>query len=180
MTNTKSMGPVRGQEAAGPPSPDGILELGLGFWGSKTLLSAVELGVCSELSKQPATAQELRQRLRLHERSYRDFFDALVALGMLEREDGVYRNTPATDFFLDGAKPSYMGGILEMENERLYPFWGSLTEGLRTGKPQNKAKTGGNFFAVLYQDPAKLKEFARDDGPEHGLRRGDRGTVPVE
>lgn len=141
-------------------SPDYILELGLGFWGSKTLLSAVELGVFTELAKRPATAEELRQRLGLHPRSYRDFFDALVALGMLEREEGVYRNTPATDFFLDRAKPSYMGGILEMANARLYSFWGSLTEGLRTGQPQNEAKTGGNFFAVLYEDPEKLKEFA--------------------
>ena len=63
----------------------------------------------------------------------RDFFDALVALGMLERNAGRYSNTPATDLFLDPAKPSYMGGILEMANARLYPFWGSLTEGLRTG-----------------------------------------------
>ncbi len=149
---------------AGPatevPTPDRILELGLGFWGSKTLLSAIELGVFTELARRPATAAELRERLGLHERSYRDFFDALVALGMLEREEGVYRNTPATDFFLDRAKPSYMGGILEMANNRLYPFWGSLTEALRTGNPQNEAKIGGNFFAVLYQDPAKLKEFA--------------------
>lgn len=133
-----------------PLSPDRILELGLGFWGSKTLLSAVELGLFSELAKQPAMAEELRERLGLHKRSARDFFDALVALGMLEREAGIYKNTPVTDFFLDRAKPSDIGGILEMANTRLYPFWGSLTEGLRTGRPQNEAKTGGDFFAALY------------------------------
>lgn len=160
METTKTSAQASGPEAPGAISPDRILELGMGFWGSKTLLSAIELGVFSELAKRPARAEELRQRLGLHERSYRDFFDALVALGMLEREGGVYRNTPETDFFLDRAKPSYMGGILEMANDRLYPFWASLTEGLRTGKPQNEAKTGGNFFAVLYQDPQKLKEFA--------------------
>jgi hypothetical protein len=97
----------------------------------------------------------------LHKRSARDFFDALVALGMLERTDGRYQNTDATDLFLDRAKPSYIGGILEMANARLYGFWGSLTEGLRTGAPQNEAKTGGNIFDVLYADPAKLGEFAK-------------------
>ncbi len=76
----------------------------------------------------------------LHQRSATDFFDALVALGMLEREGGRYANTPATDLFLDRAKPSYVGGLLEMANARLYGFWGSLTEGLRTGAPQNEAK----------------------------------------
>jgi hypothetical protein len=35
---------------------------------------------------------------------------------MLERENGVYRNTTDTDVFLDRAKPSYIGGIPEMFN----------------------------------------------------------------
>jgi hypothetical protein len=48
-----------------------------------------------------------------------------------------------------------------MANARLYPFWGSLTEGLRTGQPQNEVKTGGNFFEVLYQDPQALGQFLR-------------------
>jgi hypothetical protein len=150
----------RSASAAEALSPDRILEVGLGFWAAKTLLSAVDLDLFSELAKRPATAEVLRARLGLHPRSARDFFDALVALGMLEREAGVYRNTPATDLFLDRAKPSYEGGILAMANTRLYPFWGALTEGLRTGRPQNEAKAGGDFFAALYQDPATLKEFA--------------------
>jgi precorrin-6B methylase 2 len=141
------------------PTPEGILQLGLGFWGSKTLLSAIELGVFSVLADGPQDAETLRRRLGLHRRSARDFLDALVALGMLEREGDLYRNTPETDLFLDRAKPSYVGGLLEMANARLYPFWGSLTEGLRTGQPQNEAKTGGDFFEVLYQDPALLGQF---------------------
>ncbi len=142
-------------------TPDAILQLGLGFWGSKTLLSAVELGLFSALASGPLDAEALRQRLGLHQRSARDFFDALVALGMLERQGGRYANTPATDLFLDRAKPSYIGGMLEMANARLYPFWGFLTEGLRTGQPQNEAKTGGDFFGVLYQDPQRLRQFAQ-------------------
>ncbi|MDQ3609754.1 MAG: acetylserotonin O-methyltransferase [Actinomycetota bacterium] len=155
---------VAAQETEGGagPTPDGIMQLGMGFWASKTLLSAVELGLFSELAAVgPTDGEALRQRLGLHERSWRDFLDALVALGMLEREDGRYANTPETDVFLDRAKPSYVGGLLEMANARLYPFWGSLTEGLRTGEPQNEAKTGGDFFAALYADPARLRQFAR-------------------
>ena len=144
------------------PTPERILQLGLGFWGAKTLLSAVELGVFSALADGPQDGETLRRRLGLHPRSARDFLDALVALGMLERDGAdVYRNTPETDLFLDRAKPSYVGGILEMANARLYPFWGALTEALRTGQPQNEAKTGGNFFAVLYQDPQALGQFLR-------------------
>jgi len=143
-------------------TPDAIMQLGLGFWGSKALLSAVELGLFSELAAAgPLEGDALRERLGLHERSATDFLDALVALGMLEREDGRYSNTPATEVFLDRAKPSYVGGILEMANARLYPFWGSLTEGLRTGELQNEAKGGGeNFFEKLYVDPQRLAQFA--------------------
>ena len=141
-------------------TPDNILQLGFAFWGSKTLLSAVELGVFSELAEQPLTADQLRERLQLHPRSARDFFDALVALGMLQREGDLYRNTPETDQFLVRGKLSYIGGILEMSNERLYPFWGSLTEGLKTGLPQNEVKTGGaGLFETLYRDPDRLRLF---------------------
>src|ERR671934_168609 len=130
-----------------PVTPGRILDLGLGFWGSKTLLSAIELGVFSELAQRPLDGEALRRRLGLAPRSARDFFDALVALGMLQRDGDQYSNTPETDLFLDRAKPSYIGGMLEMANARLYGFWGSLTDGLRTGQPQNEAKTAGDFFA---------------------------------
>jgi hypothetical protein len=142
-------------------TPDGIMQLGLGFWGSKALLSAVELGLFTDLAQGPLDAPALADRLALHPRATRDFLDALVALGMLERQGDRYANTPETDLFLDRAKPSYAGGMLEMANARLYPFWGALTDGLRTGRPQNEARTGGDFFAALYQDPARLRQFLR-------------------
>jgi hypothetical protein len=78
---------------------------------------------------------------------------------MLQRHDDRYSDTLETHLFLDRAKPSYVGGLLEMANARLYPFWGSLTEGLRTGQMQNEAKSGDDFFGVLYQEPARLRQF---------------------
>jgi hypothetical protein len=136
------------------------MQVGLGFWASKTLLSAVELGVFSTLADAPADLPTLQRKLALHQRSARDFLDALVALKLLERENGVYSNTADTDLFLDRAKPSYIGGILEMANARLYGFWGSLTEALRTGEVQNESKGGGeNIFAAVYADPDRLRVF---------------------
>jgi hypothetical protein len=140
-------------------SPDAILQLGLGFWGSKALLSAAELGLFTQLAQAPRSVKAIEAELGLQPRGTRDWLDALVSLGMLEREGEEYRNTAATDLFLDRAKPSYIGGLLEMANARLYPFWGSLTEALRTGHPQNEAKAGEDFFAALYQDPDALKQF---------------------
>lgn len=144
------------------PSMEHIMQIGLGFWASKTLLSAVEMELFTELAKHPQDLESLQGRLGLHPRSARDFFDALVALGFLERRDSLYTNTPSTDFFLDKRKLSYIGGMLEMANHRLYPFWNNLTTALRTGELQNEAKSGGqSFFAALYADPERLKGFLK-------------------
>jgi precorrin-6B methylase 2 len=143
-------------------SPEKILQLGSAFWGSKTLLSAIELGLFTCLAERGAlTLAELRGSLGLHERSARDFFDALVALGMLDRHaDGRYANTAETELYLDRRKESYVGGILEMMNGRLYRFWGSLTDALRTGLPQNETRDGEpDLFAAVYADPARLEMF---------------------
>jgi len=150
-------------------TPEHILALGLGFWGSKTLLSAIELGLFTKLAGRALDAEALRTELGLHERAARDFFDALVALGMLERKEGRYTNTQTTEIFLDRNKPSYVGGMLEMANARLYGFWGTLTEALQTGKPQSEIKTGGDFFAEVYGDPRKLSGFL---GGMTGISRG--------
>ncbi len=154
----------------GVPTPEHILQVGLGFWASKTLLSAVEMELFTELAGKAEDLASLQGRLGLHPRSSRDFLDALVALGFLERTGEAYRNTPSTDLFLDKRKASYVGGILEMANHRLYPFWSHLTEALRTGKRQNEARLGGEpFFEILYADPARLKQFLR---AMTGLSRG--------
>jgi hypothetical protein len=141
-------------------TPEHILHTGMAFWASKTLLSAVELGVFTELIEAPLSADELGSRLGLHERSRRDFLDVLVSMGFLQRTEGRYENTLETTLFLDRNKPSYLGGILEMSSVRLFGFWANLTEGLRTGKPQNEVRSGQpQLFEVLYSDPVRLEGF---------------------
>jgi O-methyltransferase domain/Dimerisation domain len=137
------------------------MQVGTGFFASKTLLSAVEMGVFTELARGPEEFNTLAGRLGLHPRSARDFLDALVALGLLHRSQEHYCNTPDTDLFLDRNKTSYIGGILEMANARLFGFWNHLTEALRTGQPQNEAKSdvGASPFTAVYADPARLKGF---------------------
>jgi hypothetical protein len=145
-------------------TPDHIMQIGMGFFASKTLLSAVELGLFSELSRGPMTGAEVEKTLKLHPRGTADFLDTLVSLGFLQRDGasmtGRYANTPATAAFLDKKAPAYVGGILEMANARLYPFWGDLTTALKTGKPQNESKNAStSLFDELYRDPARLEQF---------------------
>ena len=142
--------------------PDRIMQVGMGFESSKALLSAVELGVFTELAKAPQDAEALRRAIGIEARSARDFFDVLVALGFLTRADGVYANTPETDLYLDKGKASslHLGALLEMANSRLYGIWGRLTDCLRTGLPQNEARNGEpSPFEAIYADEDRLKQF---------------------
>ena len=145
-------------------TPAQILQVGMGFWASKTLLSAVELGLFTLLGSRGLTGSEVESALVLHPRATYDFLDALVALGFLTREgtgpEARYLNTEETGRFLDRNRPEYVGGILEMANARLYPFWADLTEALKTGEPQNEIKRSGKpMFEELYSDPARLEQF---------------------
>jgi hypothetical protein len=162
---------------ASAPSPEHILQTGLAFWASKTLLSAVEMEVFTELAKGPESLEALTGRLGLHPRSSRDFLDALVALGFLERQNGGYANTTSSNIFLDKRKPSYIGGMLEMANKRLFHHWGHLTTALRTGENQNEATGGHETFAALYADPTRLKGFLR---AMSGVSRGANMAIAAK
>ena len=157
------------KKVAAPLNPSKIMQVGMGYWASKVVLTAVKFELFTLLASEPLSAKEIKEKLgfKCSDRHVFDFLDTLVSLNFLERkgllEDAQYSNAEDTDFFLDKKKPAYMGGILEMANNRLYKFWGNLDEALLTGEPQNegKGKPGGNmeFFTELYKDEAKLKEF---------------------
>jgi hypothetical protein len=145
-------------------TPGRILETGLAFWSSKVLLTAVKLDLFTFLSKDDKTAEEIRTSFNLHQRSIYDFLDTLVALQFLRRDgqgpEALYSNTPETSLFLNRGEPTYVGGMLVMANDRLYPFWNNLEEALVTGKPQNESKGGGSsLFESLYADEQRLEGF---------------------
>lgn len=156
--------PITPQAPQVQPDPTAIMQVGTGFWASKVLLSAIKLRLFSFLGADAHSAESIRQALNLHPRSVYDFLDTLVALGFLHRtglyEEALYRNTAETAYYLDRSQPAYIGGILEMCNDRLYRFWGTLEEGLQTGAPQNEARhSEANLFDTLYDDPQRLEQF---------------------
>ncbi len=146
-----------------PPTNQRIIEAALGFQVAQVLLTAVDLDVFTGLAAAgPLDLEALRRRAGIQPRGARDFFDALVALGFLDRDAaGRYANTPDVDYYLDAAKPSYIGGFLRMVRERLCPMFGALGEGLRTGRPQNEARdaTGGDPFPDMFADPQAMERF---------------------
>jgi hypothetical protein len=139
-------------------SPDSIFDIGFGFWKSKALLSAVELGVFTALSEGALDCEALIERIGVQRRGARDFLDALVALNLLDRDAADrYTNRPDSELYLDARKPTYVGGQLERLNKRLYESWGHLTEALRTGRGPSALANGG--YTALYADNAAFELF---------------------
>lgn len=97
-----------------------IIELAQSFERAKVLLAAVELDLFTGLADGPLDRDALRDRIGIDERGARDFFDALVALGLLVRDrDRRYANTEATNTYLDRGKPNYIGALMEDLNSRV-------------------------------------------------------------
>lgn len=132
----------------------GILQQGSTFCEAKALLAAVELDLFTVLHDGPTTEEQIRRRLGLHGRGLPDFLNLLVALGLLERTDGGYRNAAGADRYLVRGKGTYVIDFLERANHRLYATWGRLAEGLRTGEPQSSIS-----FTDLLNTPAILAQF---------------------
>lgn len=141
--------------------PQQILEQGMAFWSSRVVLTAVEAGVFTELAVSPLSEQELMDRLGWHPRATGPFLGALVDMGLLRRNRaGVYTNSRQAALFLDRAKPSYIGGLMELSSTRLYDLWSGLGDLLRTGSPGAEEEHGeSEFFSSLYGDQAALRNF---------------------
>jgi ketosteroid isomerase-like protein/precorrin-6B methylase 2 len=161
--DTAGVRTLLGTNEAGMNSREQIRQLGLSFWSAKVLLVAVELGVFTELAVQPLDAETLRAKIGLHKRGARDFFDTLVALNLLDRKNGLYRNTPASGAALDKSDPErYLGDLFELANDRDYSLWGNLKSSLQTGLQQrNVEDSESNPFNALYAQPQQLRKFLR-------------------
>jgi hypothetical protein len=146
------------------PDPSHIMQTATAFWASKVLLTGVEFGLFSTLGEESMTAMQIGERLGIHPRGRFDFLDALVALNFLDREgdgpEGLYRNTLETNAFLNKTSPTYIGGLPEMLNKRLFGFWNDLGTALRTGEAQTEVKVHGKpIFEELYASESALKTF---------------------
>jgi SAM-dependent methyltransferase len=151
-------GRFRAEAVDAQGDPDRILELGYAFWKSKAVLSAVELGLFTVLGSGPLDGKALAARLKLNRRGAADFFDALVALGLLTRHaNGRYANAPDAATYLDRNQPLYVGALLQHMNARHYQNWSGLTQALRTGTPQSIL--GNGSYPALYDDTATRDIF---------------------
>ena len=138
--------------------PRHIFDAAYGFWRSKALFAAIEIDLFSVLADEPLGVETLAIRTGVHNRAARDFFDSLVALNILERDEaGRYRNTTESDRYLVRQRPTYIGGLLKHLSRRHYNNWNLLTRALATGEPQSTLGTAS--YAGLYADGGAQELF---------------------
>jgi 3-hydroxy-5-methyl-1-naphthoate 3-O-methyltransferase len=168
-----------------PTSPDPIFQILTGFWASKALMSAVELGLFTKLSGgKQMMLKELQQALEMEARPTDVFTSALASLGLLQvtkKDYGerLFANSPVSEMFLDKSKESYMGDIISMFDKRLYKAWHKLVESLQTNKPVNAAD-GGGAESIFDQAKSKqaVEEIQKFTHAMHGVSIGPAMQLP--
>src|SRR5437588_2744920 len=133
-----------------------LQRLAVGFWASNTLAAAVELDLFTKLSGRGADARELSRLLEIPARPAEMLLSAGAALGLLEKRDGFYYNSPTAEEFLVRGRPYYFGNYIAMVHRHLYQPWGRLAEAIKANKQQIWA---GDTFEQLAADPEAQRNF---------------------
>jgi acetylserotonin N-methyltransferase len=151
-----------------PPDPKPVLDLIEAFRHSKTMFAATSLGIFDRLHDRRATAAELSAELSLHPGALECLLDACAALGLLAKEDGVYRNQPVADAYLFSGSPDTLSGYIRYSDEALFRAWANLADAVREGSPRWKQTFGieGGIFGGFYRTPEAMRTFL---GGMHGF-----------
>jgi SAM-dependent methyltransferase len=165
------------------PNPATIIQLASGFMAAKHLFAANELGLFEALADAPATLDGLAARTGLTHRAARISADAMVALGLLEVQDGTYRNGTAAARFLAGPGPEDLRPFLRFWDKISYPAWTRLAEALASGPPREifelddelQQVASAGIEAILAGPAAALPQVV-DFGPHQRLLDIGGGT----
>ena len=134
------------------PDPSLIMQLALAYRSSAALFAAAELDVFGALADGPRTSEEVARERQCDEPAMRLLLETCATIGLLNRADGRYGNTPVVDAFLVRGRPAYSANGLKYA-EDLYPAWGRLADLVRTGRPPMPPQT------ILGDDKEKTRAF---------------------
>jgi len=140
------------------PDPSVVLDLIEAFRRSKTMFTAVRLGVFDRL---PATAEHLGRTLEADPGALGRLLDGCVGLGLLQKNADRYENTPASDAYLRKQSPQRLTGYIEYSDQVLYRLWGCLDGAVKEGTHRWKNALGldGPIFSSFFRTPEARSEF---------------------
>ncbi|MFO0901152.1 MAG: class I SAM-dependent methyltransferase [Pirellulales bacterium] len=143
------------------PDPAIVLDLLEAFRRSKTMFAAVKLGVFDALAKGPQSLTALAAELHASADGLERLLDACVGLGLLERRDGRYANTPDSEAYLCRHSPRRLTGYLNYSNDVMWKLWEHLDDAVREGTHRWTQVYGwdGPIFQNFFRDEAAKREF---------------------
>jgi acetylserotonin N-methyltransferase len=145
------------------PDAEPVLDLSEAFRRSKTMFSALSMGVFDHLHVGPATAEQAAQRLNAKPDAMGRLLDACAALGLVRKQDGAYANEPIAEAYLVSTSPHSLYGYIRYSDEALYPMWGDLAGAVRDGASRWLKTFGldGPIFSSFFRTDEAMREFAR-------------------
>jgi O-methyltransferase domain/Dimerisation domain len=128
--------------AAGAPAitPEVIFDIASGFMAAKHLFVANEVGLFAGLAAGPVTLDELAGKTGITRSRLRVLADAMVTLGLVERDGDRYHNGGVANAFLSGGGPADLRPFLRFWDRLSYPTWLGFEETVRTGQGQSSMK----------------------------------------
>jgi acetylserotonin N-methyltransferase len=141
--------------------PATIIELIEAFRRSKTMFTAVAMGIFDLLVNRPARAQDLASELHVNEGGLCRLLDGCVGLGLLTQDNGVYSNSELATVYLCRSSPRSLAGYIRYSDSALYPLWGKLEEAVREGSPRWQQVFGseGPIFAHFFRTDEAMRDF---------------------
>ena len=112
---------------------ESILEIASAFQRSRVLLSAFELDIFTVLADERRSSEEVAGAIGAEARATDRVMNALCAMGLLEKRDGLFANTDQSGRYLVKGKPDYMAGL--GHTAHMWETWSTLTATVRDGKP---------------------------------------------
>ncbi len=145
-----------------------ILDLIEAFRRSKTMFTAVRLGVFDALAAGKQSAEALAAKLGLKEEALRRLLDGCVALGLVEREGREYRNTELAQRYVVSSSAESLAGYITYSDQSLYVLWSHLDDAVREGTNRWTQAFGGRnaLFDFYFRDPVTTASFL---GGMHGF-----------
>jgi (2Fe-2S) ferredoxin/2-polyprenyl-3-methyl-5-hydroxy-6-metoxy-1,4-benzoquinol methylase len=155
----KFMAAQRAKEASGV-LPDDLNQTLRAYMESRALLTALELDVFTAVGS-GATAAEVAHKISTHPRATEMLLNALAAMGMLTKQQGVFRDTAATArYFAGGSKDNARHGLIHIAN--IWHRWSNLTDCVRAGTAvghQEMAERGADwtepFIAAMHRNASE-------------------------
>jgi len=121
---------LRARDAAGM-LPDDLNDRIRGFQESRVVLTALELDVFTAVGE-GAGAEAVANRVGANPRATELLLNALTAMGLLAKSEGVFRNGPAARRYFCAASPdNARPGLLHTAH--LWSRWSNLTDSVRAG-----------------------------------------------